>query len=127
MSELTAEQHHMLKDYNEVLDTVSEALVYLEKNLKEEALDEDQQVFEDLLLAFEQLSVRHEQMIIWFEDKVEMSMLVADYHEVIDLLKKWFVFESNEEKRKLLTENVIPAFESWKDKMQLFVKPYIAH
>lgn len=127
MSELTAEQHHMLKEYNEVLDTISEALEYLETNLKEEDPDAVQQVFEDLLLAFEQLSVSHEQMIIWFEDKVEMSTLVADYHEVIDLLKEWFVLESNEEKRKLVTEKVIPAYESWKDKIQLFVNPYIAH
>ncbi|ARI76524.1 hypothetical protein [Halobacillus mangrovi] len=127
MSELTAEQHHVLKDYNEVLDTVSDTLEFLETNLKEEVSDEVQQVFEDLLLAFEQLSVSHEQMIIWFEDKVEMSTLVADYHEVIDLLKEWFVFESNEEKRELLFEKVTPAFESWKDRMQLFVKPYIAH
>jgi hypothetical protein len=127
LAELTVEQHHVLKEYNEVLDKVSEALEYLEQNLEEELPDEVQEVFEDLLLAFEQLSGTHEQMVIWFEDKLEMSTLIADYHEIIDLLKKWFVLNSNEEKRELLEEKVIPSYENWKYHIQLFVKPYIAH
>ncbi|KHE67541.1 hypothetical protein [Halobacillus sp. BBL2006] len=127
MSELTVEQHHMLHEYNQLLHTVSEAFEYLEQNIEEEAPTEAQQVFEDLLLAFEQLSVSHEQMTVLFEEEVEMATLIAGFAEIVDSLKDWFVLETNAQKRELLAEKVVPSYEGWKDQVQLFVKPYIAH
>ncbi len=127
MSELTADQHHMLREYDRLLVVTSEAFEYLEENMNEEAPKEVQQVFEDVLLSFEQMSVTHEQMVTLFDGDNQANFLIEDFHSMIEHLKGWFELEKQEEKRQLLAEKVVPAYESWRDQMQLFVKPYIAH
>lgn len=127
MTELTADMHQMLTQYDELLNTVSEGLDYLEKNITEEAPPEAQRVFEDLLLALEQISVSHEQMMVIFEEDPQLRTMVEDFHDVVKLLQGWFSLGSNEEKRQLITEQVLPSYEAWRTRMQAFVKPHIDH
>ncbi|QAS53710.1 hypothetical protein [Halobacillus litoralis] len=127
MSELTSEQHHMLEQYDQLLNTISEGLEYLENNITEEAPPQTQQVFEDMLLGLEQVSRSHDQMGILFEEREEVQPLIVDFHEIVQLLQGWFELGTNEEKRRLLVEKVVPAYETWRTQMQAFVKPYIAH
>ncbi|WP_079478181.1 hypothetical protein [Halobacillus salinus] len=127
MTELTADMHHMLTQYDELLNTVSEGLEYLEKNITEEAPPEAQRVFEDMLLALEQISVSHEQMMVIFEEDPKLRTMVEDFHDVVKLLQGWFSLGSNQEKQQLITEKVLPAYEAWRTHMQAYVKPHIAH
>ncbi|TGB02360.1 hypothetical protein [Halobacillus salinus] len=127
MTELTADMHHMLTQYDELLNTVSEGLGYLEKNITEEAPPEAQRVFEDMLLALEQISVSHEQMMVIFEEDPKLRTMVEDFHDVVKLLQGWFSLGSNQEKQQLITEKVLPAYEAWRTRMQAYVKPHIAH
>ncbi|WP_226580587.1 hypothetical protein [Halobacillus litoralis] len=127
MSVLTSEQHHMLEQYDELLKTISEALIYLENKIAEQAPPQTAQVFQDLLLALEQVSRSHDQMADLFEEREEVQVLITDFHEIVQMLQGWFSFESNEEKKQLLVEKVIPAYKSWKARVEAFVKPYIAH
>ncbi|SFJ45428.1 hypothetical protein SAMN04487936_102236 [Halobacillus dabanensis] len=127
MSKLTTEQHHMLEQYDQLLNTISEGLEYLENNITEEAAPQTQQVFQDVLLGLEQVSRSHDQMAVLFEAQEEVQPLIVDFHGVVQLLQGWFELETNEEKRRLLVEQVVPAYETWRTSMQSFVKPYIAH
>ena len=127
MSELTVEQHQLLFDYDQLLNTISDALEYLEKNIKEEAPPEVQQVFQDVLLALDKASTSHEQMVALFNEDIKLITLIGDFHDVVKLLQQWFELETNEEKRQLLVEKVVPAYESWRSQMQSYVKPYIVH
>ena len=127
MVELTKDMHQMLTHYDELLNTISEGLVYLEQNITEEAPPEAQRVFEDTLLALEQVSVSHEQMVTIFENDSEVQTLIEDFHDIVQLLQGWFTLSSNEEKRQLLADKVVPAYESWKTRIQSFIKPHIAH
>ncbi|REJ10187.1 hypothetical protein [Halobacillus trueperi] len=127
MSKLTAEQHHMLEQYDQLLDTISEGLEYLENNITAEAPPQTQQVFQDVLLGLEQVSRSHDQMAVLFEEREEIQPLIIDFHEVVQMLQGWFSLETNEEKRGLLVEKVVPAYEEWRTRMQSFVKPYISH
>ncbi|SFF68103.1 hypothetical protein SAMN05216353_10588 [Halobacillus alkaliphilus] len=127
MSELTVEQHQLLFEYDQLLNTISDALEYLEKNIKKEALPEVQQVFQDVLLALDKASTSHEQMVALFNEDINLITLIGDFHDVVKLLQQWFELETNEEKRQLLVEKVVPAFESWRSQMQSYVKPYIVH
>ncbi|SDO19326.1 hypothetical protein [Halobacillus aidingensis] len=127
MSELTVEQHHMLEQYDQLLDTISEGLDYLENNITAEAPPQTQQVFQDVLLGLEQVSRTHDQMAVLFEEREEIQPLIIDFHEVVQMLQGWFTLETNEEKRGLLVEKVVPAYEEWRTRVQGFVKPYISH
>lgn len=117
----------MLEQYDQLLNTISEGLEYLENNITEEAPPQTQQVFEDMLLGLEQVSRSHDQMGILFEDREEVQPLIVDFHEIVQLLQGWFELGTNDEKRRLLVEKVVPAYETWRTSMQAFVKPYIAH
>ena len=117
----------MLEQYDELLNTISEGLEYLENNITEEAPPQTQQVFQDVLLGLEQVSRSHDQMAVLFEELEEMQPLIVDFHEIVQLLQGWFQLETNGEKRQLLVEKVVPAYETWRTRMQSFVKPYIAH
>ncbi|MCA1011240.1 hypothetical protein [Halobacillus halophilus] len=127
MSELTVEQHQLLFEYDQLLNTISEALEYLEKNIKEEAPAEVQQVFQDVLLALDKASTSHEQMVALFNEDINLITLIGDFHDVVKHLQQWFELETNEDKRQLLVEKVVPAYESWRSQMQSYVKPYIVH
>gem|GEM_PF-6940395 len=127
MSELTVEQHQLLFEYDQLLNTISDALEYLEKNIKEEAPPEVQQVFQDVLLALDKASTSHEKMVALFNEDINLITLIGDFHDVVKLLQQWFELETNEEKRQLLVEKVVPAYESWRSQMQSYVKPYIVH
>ncbi|MGP4077714.1 hypothetical protein [Halobacillus sp. K22] len=127
MSELTVEQHQLLYEYDQLLNTLSDALEYLENNIQEETSPEAQQVFQDVLLALDKASTIHEQMVSLFNEDIKLITLIGDFHDIVKLLQQWFEFETNEDKRLLLVEKVVPAFESWRSQMQSYVKPYIVH
>ncbi|CDQ19217.1 hypothetical protein SAMN05192559_101130 [Halobacillus karajensis] len=124
MAELTVEQHTMLEQYDQLLGTLSDGLEYLENNITEEDPPQIQRAFQDVLLGLEQVSRSHDQMTVLFE---ELQPLILDFHQVIQLLQDWFKLGTNEEKRQLLVEKVVPSYEEWRTRMQAFVKPYIAH
>ncbi|MBH0230891.1 hypothetical protein [Halobacillus yeomjeoni] len=127
MSQLTMDQTHMLNEYNQLLDTLSEAFEYLETHIEEEAPPQAQQVFEDLLMAFGQVTDSHGQMLILFRDEKNVHPLIEDFHDIVNLLQSWFVKETNLQKKRLLVESVVPVFESWRTRMQAFLNPYIVH
>ncbi|MGR9048808.1 hypothetical protein ACQ4XT_09275 [Halobacillus faecis] len=127
MSELTAEQHEMLERYDELLSTISEGLKYLEDHMKTEETPMAQQVFQDVLLSLEQISRSHDQMEIFFNGNEDLQDLVIDFHGIVNHLQGWFERDTAQEKHQLLVEHVLPAFESWRTRMEAFVKPYIAH
>ncbi|UOR11681.1 hypothetical protein [Halobacillus amylolyticus] len=127
MSELTASQHHMLKEYKQLLAVISEGFEYLEKNLDKEAPPQAQQVFEDVLVAFQQLSHTHEQILELLHEDARTRELVNEFHDIVKLLEKWFILGTNQEKRQLLIQEVVPVYESWRSRMQSFINPYTAH
>ncbi|UOQ94387.1 hypothetical protein MUO14_05370 [Halobacillus shinanisalinarum] len=127
MSELTAAQHHMLQEYKQLLAVISEGFEYLENNLEKEALPQVQQVFEDILVAFQQISHTHESLLELLQEEARTRELVNEFHDIVKLLEKWFTLGTNQEKRQLLIQEVIPVYENWRSRMQSFINPYTAH
>lgn len=127
MSQLTAEQHEMLEQYDELLSAISEGLNYLENNMKTEETPLAKQVFQDVLHGLEQISRSHDQMEVLFDDNEDLQALVIDFHGIVKLLQGWFEQENVQEKHHLLVERVVPTYESWRTRMEAFVKPHIAH
>ncbi|UOQ45736.1 hypothetical protein MUN89_07340 [Halobacillus salinarum] len=127
MTDLTVEQHHMLREYDRLLTVTSEGFQYLEDNTKEDAPPQVQQVFEDVLLSFQQMSKTHEQLVNLFQEDPDVKGMIDDFHEMALLLQEWFELDTHEEKQQLLIQRIVPAYESFREQMQLFVKPYIAH
>ncbi len=127
MSQLTDAQHSMLQEYKQLLSGISEGFEYLENNLSIEAPPQAQQVFEDVLLAFQQLCDSNDRLVEWFKDDAPSKLLLSDFHDIVKLLEKWSTFGTNQEKRDLLVKEVIPVYESWRSQMQSFLDSYIAH
>ncbi|MCT2537272.1 hypothetical protein NC661_14695 [Aquibacillus koreensis] len=127
MTELNEEQHYMLTQYKELLSGMREGLSYIQANLTEEAPPQVSQVFQDLLVAFEQINKVHSQMLIIFNDHPKVVELVEQYKSVVEDLTLWFKVDSNQAKQQLLTDKVLPAFDEWKNNTDQFLKPYITH
>ncbi|WP_112181897.1 MULTISPECIES: hypothetical protein [Paraliobacillus] len=116
--------YQLLREYKEMLLVMSEGFTYVKDNLSEEAPAKVQDVFNDLLASFQQLNATHGQLANIFDESDEMEALLNEYKEIVKLLSEWFEKKSNEEKRQLLNEKVVPAFEAWKEKIIAFVEPY---
>ncbi|MFD2922583.1 hypothetical protein [Halobacillus naozhouensis] len=127
MSHLTGAQHQMLQEYKQVLSVISEGFEYLENNLNIEAPPQAQQVFEDVLLAFQQICDSNDQLVEWFKEDAPSTLLLDDFHDIVKLLEKWSTLETNQEKRNLLVKEVIPVYESWHSQMRSFLDSYLAH
>ncbi|MYL54014.1 hypothetical protein GLW08_11765 [Pontibacillus yanchengensis] len=128
MSNITVEQFDFLKQYDRLLHTMSEGFEYLEENLKEEAPPQVEQVFADIVTALQQLNQGNEKLASLLEDRQdEIQQLLIDFQDIVEMMSQWFDKQTNEEKRVLLTQHIIPYFESWRSKMHQLLQPYIAH
>ncbi|KGP73606.1 hypothetical protein [Pontibacillus yanchengensis] len=128
MSNITVEQFDFLKQYDRMLHTMSEGFEYLEENLTEEAPPQVEQVFADIVTALQQLNQGNEKLASLLEDRQdEVQQMLVDFQDIVELMSQWFDKQTNEEKRVLLTQQIIPYFESWRSKMHQLLQPYIAH
>ncbi|MYL33980.1 hypothetical protein GLW05_10260 [Pontibacillus yanchengensis] len=122
------EQFDFLKQYDRLLHTMSEGFEYLEANLNEEAPPQVEQVFADIVTALQQLNQGNEKLASLLEDRQdEIQQLLVDFQDIVEMMSQWFDKQTNEEKRVLLTQQIIPYFESWRSKMHQLLQPYIAH
>ncbi|WP_237458586.1 hypothetical protein [Pontibacillus yanchengensis] len=107
---------------------MSEGFEYLEANLNEEAPPQVEQVFADIVTALQQLNQGNEKLASLLEDRQdEIQQLLVDFQDIVEMMSQWFDKQTNEEKRVLLTQQIIPYFESWRSKMHQLLQPYIAH
>lgn len=128
MSNINVEQFDFLKQYDRLLHTMSEGFEYLEANLNEEAPPQVEQVFADIVTALQQLNQGNEKLASLLEDRQdEIQQLLVDFQDIVEMMSQWFDKQTNEEKRVLLTQQIIPYFESWRSKMHQLLQPYIAH
>ncbi|MBM7570231.1 hypothetical protein [Aquibacillus albus] len=125
MPELTETQHLMLREYAELLPTMSEGFEYIEANLTDDTPPQVLNVYQDLLKAFEQLDACHQQMTEIFSDQAFVQSLTEDFNNIIHLLFGWHTTTTNVEKKELLNHQVIPAFEDWRTKINHFLSAHI--
>ncbi|MBN8235331.1 hypothetical protein JF544_08705 [Halobacillus kuroshimensis] len=111
----------MLRAYNELIHTTQEGLDYLTEQYAGLPSPQAPGVFQDVLLAFQQLNATHEKM-----GRLMKGVLLKDFLHIVEMLEGWFDIPS-QEKFIHLTEVVLPAYAAWSEKTQSALHPYIVH
>ncbi|KGX86807.1 hypothetical protein [Pontibacillus marinus] len=127
MSQLTEEQMHFLKQYDHLLQTMSEGFEYLEENIKEEAPPQVDQVFADIVQAMQQLNQGNQQLAAILEKPEQIKPLMEDFQDIVNMMTEWFELNTVDGRYSLLNNRVVPTFESWRYSMHELLKPYVSH
>jgi len=127
LSQLTEEQIQFLKQYNSLLQTISEGFEYLEEHITEEAPPQVDQVFADIVQALQQLNQGNQQLATIVEKPDQIKPLMEDFQDIVNMMSEWFELKSVDDRYKLLNNRVVPAFESWRHSMHQLLKPYVSH
>lgn len=127
LSQLTEEQIHFLKQYNHLIQTMSEGFEYLEENIKEEAPPQVDQVFADVVQALQQLNQGNQQLATIVDKPEQIQPLMEDFQDIVNMMSEWFEQTAVDERYQLLHNRVVPNFESWRHSMHQLLKPYVSH
>ncbi len=127
LSQLTEEQMHFLKQYDHLLQTMSEGFEYLEENIKEEAPPQVDQVFADIVQAMQQLNQGNQQLAAILEKPEQIKPLMEDFQDIVNMMTEWFELNTVDGRYSLLNNRVVPTFESWRYSMHELLKPYVSH
>ncbi|CQR46409.1 hypothetical protein BN1058_00669 [Paraliobacillus sp. PM-2] len=124
MVQLREADYQLLHEYKEMLLVIEEGFTYVTTNLREEAPPQVQDVFNDLLAAFQRINTTHTTLSKCFEEDEELDRLLDDYKVLITNLTGWFEMHTNVKKKELLDKQIIPQFVQWRDNMLTFIEPY---
>ncbi|QHE53588.1 hypothetical protein [Pontibacillus sp. HMF3514] len=127
MSQLTEEQMHFLKQYDHLLQTMSEGFEYLEENIKEEAPPQVDQIFADIVQAMQQLNQGNQQLAAILDKPAQIQPLMEDFQDIVNMMTEWFEQNTVDGRFSLLNNRVVPTFESWRHSMHQLLKPYVSH
>jgi hypothetical protein len=128
MAAINEEGFLLLHQYNELLETVEEAFLYLSDDTKETSAAVSRQIVLDSYEAIGKIAEAHVQLVFLFEENMEALQSISDFSSLIDELEQVGHFDQKEgPEKEVLTTYFRPAFESWKMEMQKPVLSYIAH
>ncbi|MRG84771.1 hypothetical protein [Salinibacillus xinjiangensis] len=120
MENLSDSQVVFLQKYHQLLEGMDEALGYLKEMPDVNQSDIAETLFADLVKAMQQLHESHHQLT----SLIEVNNL-EQFDSLVQSMSKWF--EPEEDKSRLLLDEVVPTFKEWKGKMDQRVEPYILH
>ncbi|MCP8617610.1 hypothetical protein [Salirhabdus salicampi] len=109
-----------LKKYNELLNSMDEGFTFLSEvtDFEDATIST---VFADLVHAFQQLNVSHEQLI----SIIEWNDF-SPFQKAVEAMSTWFE-TAEENKQELVTNHIIPAFQAWRRPIQLKLNQYLQH
>jgi hypothetical protein len=120
MRQLKGSQIEFLQKYYQLLESMSEGFDYLVQIPDLSSSSIAKSLFNDIVLAFEQINESHRQLIPLLKlDNTDQ------FQELIQKMTQWF--QSRINKEELLKTEIVPSFESWKKGMVTIIGPYVLH
>jgi phage shock protein A len=126
MIKLEENQHILIKEYQDLLVTVEEALEYIVASFDNLEKTEGDRLLLDVFQALPHIASTSEQLSRLFEkESPTLEGAFASFHEVAEKAAMLEGnFESLEKKQQIIREQLYPAFAAWSVKIQQELKPY---
>ncbi|OXS58500.1 hypothetical protein B0G93_11447 [Bacillus sp. V-88] len=126
-TKLDEKQYELVSQYVGMLETIEEALNYVEASFTDLRKIEGDQVLSDVFMAIGQISESNPLLKKLFDEEGIQKALTG-FDTVTD--QAWKLdgqLDNNEIKQSVVQENLSPAFSTWKTLIEKELKPYLTH
>ncbi|RBP00061.1 hypothetical protein [Rossellomorea aquimaris] len=127
-TKLDEKQYELVSQYVGMLDTIEEALKYVEASFTDLSKTEGDQVLSDVFMAIGQISESHRLLNEIFDGREEIQIALTGFDTVTD--QAWKLdgqLDNNVFKQSIVQDNLSPAFFAWKASIENELKPYLTH
>lgn len=125
LNTLSEEKYILVKQYNDLLDTVEEAFDYILKSFNDLSYTEGDRLLNDVFQAFSQIINTNFILAEQFKDKSDLLKNLALFSEVVEKAEMLDgKFADQTAKQKIISEHLYPAFADWKQIVEKELKPY---
>jgi hypothetical protein len=126
-TKLDEKQYELVSQYVGMLDTIEEALKYVEASFTDFSKTEGDQILSDVFMAIGQISESNPLLKEIFDGEGVQKALTG-FDSVTD--QAWKLegqLDNNEVKHSIVQEKLSPAFSTWKASIESQLKPYLTH
>ncbi|KAB2332677.1 hypothetical protein [Bacillus mesophilum] len=126
MLKITEDQHVLIKEYTEVLNTVEEAFEYIVDSFTNLEKTEGNVLLADVFQALPQILTVNEQLSILFQDYPSIQKVLQVFDVVMEKAELLDGnFDNAQVKQTVIREQLYPAFAAWSVMIQQELKPYV--
>lgn len=126
MLKVTEDQHVLIKEYTEVLNTVEEAFEYIVDSFTNLEKTEGDVLLADVFQALPQIVTVNEQLSILFQDYPSIQKVLQVFDVVMEKAELLDGnFNNAQVKQTVIREQLYPAFAAWSVMIQQELKPYV--
>ncbi|UTE77302.1 hypothetical protein [Rossellomorea sp. KS-H15a] len=126
-TKLDEKQYELVSQYVGMLDTIEEALNYVEASFTDLSKTEGDQVLSDVFMAIGQISESNPLLKELFDEE-RIQKALTGFDTVTD--QAWKLdgqLDNNEVKQSVVKENLSPSFSTWKASIDIELKPFLTH
>lgn len=127
MLSLTNEVIESLQYYFHLLETIKEGFDHILEEYFEIENIEEYYVFKDILVAFYHIDSSRGLLEETFKDDIHALHSIKKFDELIMLLDHGFSYYTSKEQLDFLAQQLVPAFLTWKETIQKYLKFYVLH
>ena len=127
-TKLDEKHYELVSQYVGMLETIKEALNYVEASFTDLSKTEGDRVLSDVFMAIGQISESNSLFKDMFEGREEIQKALTAFDTVTD--QAWKLdgqLDNNVVKQSIVQENLSPAFSAWKATIESELNPYLAH
>ncbi|MGD6848907.1 hypothetical protein [Rossellomorea aquimaris] len=127
-TKLDEKQYELVNQYVGMLDTIEEALKYVEASFTDLSKTEGDRVLSDVFMAISQISESNGLLKGIFDGREGIQQALTQFDTVAD--QAWKLdgqLDNNTVKQSILQEKLSPAFSKWKAFIDNELNPYLTH
>jgi len=127
-TKLDEKRYELVSQYVGMLDTIEEALKYVEASFTDLSKTEGDQVLSDVFMAIGQISESNGLLKEMFDGREDIQKALTGFDTVTD--QAWRLdgqLDNNEVKQSIVQEKLSPAFSIWKASIDNELNPYLTH
>ncbi|MDT9026455.1 hypothetical protein [Rossellomorea yichunensis] len=127
-TKLDEKQYELVSQYVGMLDTIEEALKYVEASFTDLSKTEGDRVLSDVFMAIGQISESNLLLKEMFDGREDIQQALTGFDTVTD--QAWKLdgqLDNNTVKQSIVQEKLSPAFSKWKTSIEIELNPYLTH
>ncbi|MGG1630247.1 hypothetical protein [Rossellomorea sp. NRS-1567] len=127
-TKLDEKQYELVSQYVGMLDTIEEALMYVEASFTNLSKTEGDRVLSDVFMAIGQISESNLLLKEIFDGREDIQQALTGFDTVTD--QAWKLdgqLNNNSVKQSIVQEKLSPAFSKWKPSIENELNPYLTH
>ncbi|TMU84311.1 hypothetical protein FGG79_15570 [Bacillus sp. BHET2] len=127
-TKLDEKQYDLVNQYVGMLDTIEEALKYVEASFTASSKTEGDTVLSDVFMAIGQISESNPLLKEMFDGREDIQKVITEFDTVTNqALKLDGQLDNNAVRQSIVQEKLSPAFSAWKTTIEIELNPYLTH